>query len=89
VECSLVSLVVSRAGYFCASHSEASRLEVALELLAQVRSQVGFASLEPNLEVGGEVCWSSLVARARPSSAVQGWGSPARCPLVDALSLHR
>jgi hypothetical protein len=37
----------------CASHSEPSRLDAPLELRAQVRSQVGCASLEPNLEVGG------------------------------------
>jgi hypothetical protein len=35
----------------CAEHSEPSRLGAALELRAQVRSQVGCASLEPNLEV--------------------------------------
>jgi hypothetical protein len=39
----------------CASHSEPSRLGEALELLAQVRYQVGFASLEQNLVVAGDL----------------------------------
>ena len=39
----------------CASHSEHSRLDVALEVSAQVHYQVGFASLELDLEVGGEM----------------------------------
>ena len=39
----------------CASHSEPSRLDVALEVIAQVHYQVGFASLEPDLEVVGEL----------------------------------
>jgi hypothetical protein len=39
----------------CASHSEPSRLGESLELLAQVRYQVGFASLEQNLVVAGEL----------------------------------
>ena len=39
----------------CASHSEPSRLDVALEVSAQVHYQVGFASLELDLEVGGEL----------------------------------
>jgi hypothetical protein len=73
----------------CAGHSEPSRLDVALEMLAQVRSQVGCASLEPNLEVGGEVSWPSLAARARPGSAAPGRGSFARRRMVGASSLHR
>ena len=39
----------------CASHSEPSRLDVAPEVVAQVHYQVGFASLEPDLEVGDEL----------------------------------
>ncbi len=39
----------------CAEHREPSRLDVAPVVLAQVRYQVGFASLEPNLGVGGEL----------------------------------
>ena len=39
----------------CASHSEPSRLDVALEVSAQVHYQVGFASLELDQEVGGEM----------------------------------
>jgi len=39
----------------CASHSEPSRLDVSLEVSAQVHYQVGFASLELDLEVGGEL----------------------------------
>jgi hypothetical protein len=39
----------------CAEHREPSRLDEVLEVLAQVRYQVGFASLEPNLGVGGEL----------------------------------
>jgi hypothetical protein len=78
----------------CAEHSEPSRLDAALELLAQVRSQVGFASLEPNLEVGGELLvascqGASLAVRAQPGSAVPGRGSSARRRLVGASSLHR
>ncbi len=40
------------AGYQCRA-LEPSSLDVALEVLAHVRYQVGFASLEPNLGVGG------------------------------------
>jgi len=39
----------------CASHREPSRLDVALEVNAQLHYQVGFASLELDLEVGGEL----------------------------------
>jgi hypothetical protein len=39
----------------CASHRERSRLDAASVVLAQGRYQVGFASLEPILGVGGEL----------------------------------
>jgi len=39
----------------CASHSEPSRLDVSLEVSAQVHYQVGFASLELDPEFGGEL----------------------------------
>ena len=37
----------------CASHSEPSRLDVTQEVSAQIQYQVGFASLELDLEVAG------------------------------------
>ena len=53
------------AGYQCRA-LEPSSLDGALELLAQVRSQVGFASLEPDLEVGGRVGLPGMQVPARP-----------------------
>ena len=48
----------------CASHREPSRLDVAWVLLAQGRYQVGFASLEPILGVGGGEMLPGMVAPA-------------------------
>jgi hypothetical protein len=49
-----VPLAARRLGYLCFAQ-EPSLLDEAPELLALVRHQVGFASLEPNQEVGGEL----------------------------------
>jgi hypothetical protein len=56
---------------------------VALEVLAQVRYQVGCASLEPNLEVGGELElpkmlvaaweWWSFPRGVAPASGSSAW----------------
>jgi len=48
----------------CASHSEPSRLDVALEVSAQVHYQVGFASLELDLEVCGEMGLPGMLVAA-------------------------
>ena len=48
----------------CAEHREPSRLDVAPVVLAQVRYQVGFASLEPNPGVGGELGLPGMAAPA-------------------------
>jgi hypothetical protein len=69
------------AGYQCGA-LEPSSLDVALEILAQVRYQVGFASLEPNLGAGGE--WSCRGCRWRPAL-----GGPSRAALFQALVLLR
>jgi len=71
----------------CASHSEPSRLDVALEVSAQVHYQVGFASLELDLEVGGEL-WAAGVVGGGPS-LVAGSRSPSRQVRVPLRDDHR
>jgi hypothetical protein len=70
------------AGYQCRA-LEPSSPDVALEVLAQVRYQVGCASLEPNLEVGGELElpkmlvaaweWWSFPRGVAPASGSSAW----------------
>jgi hypothetical protein len=55
-------VVASRAGHQCFA-LEPSRLDEALEMLAELPSQVGFASLERKPEVGD--AWRLLLAAAR------------------------
>ncbi len=55
-------VVASRAGYQCVA-LEPSRLDEALVDLAELPSQVGYASLEREPEVGG--AWRLLLAAAR------------------------
>jgi hypothetical protein len=76
----------------CASHSEPSRLDVALEVLAQVHYQVGFASLELDLGVGGELvlpgksvtawCWWQGAGRRR-SGLGFCLGAATGCPIAS------
>ena len=55
----------SRTGHLCFAQ-EPSRLDEALEVLAQVHYQVGFASLELDLGVGGRVGLPGMQVPARP-----------------------